>query len=80
MYKDAERADREDSGSKSKIPPCPLFRRRIRRRSDLSMIVVKIRRQRARDDTSCRLSNCTLRIKNKNYTYIMYVELDRLIN
>lgn len=53
MYKDAERAnDEEDEEGKFKIPSRPLFRRRIRRRSDLSVIVVRIRRQHARNDTS----------------------------
>lgn len=53
MYKDAERANNEeDKEGKFKMPSPPLFRRHIRRRSDLSVIVVRIRRQRARNNTS----------------------------
>jgi len=50
MYKDVKRAiDGEDEEGKFKIPFYPLFRRLVRQRSDLSMIVVRIRHRCARD-------------------------------
>lgn len=71
MYNDAERAiDSEEIANANAT--FPFSRRRNRQRSDLSMIVVEIRRGHARDDASCRLSIIIVYLKVKSKFLHMY--------